>query len=380
MKRSFLILISIIAFANLTFSQYYFFPKEKNHVLKVYGFNLQTRKTKCVYSDDVNPYGNILWDPTQQWVFIERDNSYLCRSMGEYDYCVTIDAVNINKLTLKHKYPDQHSHPPNTFPHSFSQGLGSRGFVMDGIVYNPNKKLFYVTWFLPTPGMSGTIYSSYQRTAIYDATTFRFLDTLSVPPGWITGVSSVSDDGNYLYVEKFEHTEKTDSIGIYSLSMKQLIINRGLSDIIVKGGYKDVDDSKKGRYLIQYLYPSLNLSDKKYAVYDIDRDTTYFIIPFPLVANGFISSDGKYVIIEETPFNPNYTTLDNRVFHPGRISVFDGQTGKLIQKLKLPPDGKTLVFDNYPNTIYYYLPKEQRSINIDLSELMKNENSETTFK
>ena len=55
--------------------------------------------------------------------------------------------------------------------------------------------------------------------------------------------------------------------------------------------------------------------------------------------------------------------------HPGRISVFNGMTGQLIQKLKLPPGGKVLLFDNYPNMLYYYLPKEQRSINIDLSTL-----------
>ena len=59
----------------------------------------------------------------------------------------------------------------------------------------------------------------------------------------------------------------------------------------------------------------------------------------------------------------------NIFLHPGKISVFNGVTGQLIQKLKLPPEGKVLVFDNYPDMLYYYLPKEKRAINIDLSKL-----------
>jgi hypothetical protein len=105
------------------------------------------------------------------------------------------------------------------------------------------------------------------------------------------------------------------------------------------------------------------MEDKKFAIYNIDKDSVYGLIPFPLAAKGYLSSDAKYVIIEETPWTlPNYQDT-----HPGRISVFNGVTGQLIQKLILPTDGKVLVFDNYPNRLYYYLPNEQRSINIELS-------------
>jgi hypothetical protein len=196
------------------------------------------------------------------------------------------------------------------------------------------------------------------------------LDTLPVPPTWITSLSSVSDDGNYLYVEKWDYGN-ANSVGKYSLLTKQLIFSKEISDIYVPGGSKNIDDSKKGRYLLQFLYPSNQLTDKKYAIYNIEHDTTYAIISFSPVSKGYLSSDGKYIIIEEIPWVSNTTIFgpEYKDLHPGRISVFNGVTGQLIQKLILPPDGKVLVFDNYPNMLYYYLPKQNRSINIDLSKL-----------
>jgi hypothetical protein len=373
MKKEFLLMtFSFISLTSPANSQsFYYSSKEKQDTLEVYGINLQTNAKTLIFTDTLNPYGNILWDPTQHWVFIERDNSYLGKSMGVRDYCITMEAVDVANPSHRHSFPNQFPHPSNTYPHTFIGGLGARGEVLDGIVFNPVKNVFYVTWYLPDTTGLGNPDPANQRTAIFDASSFDVLDTLPVPPGWITGVSSVSDDGNYLYVEKFEHTEKTEAIGKYSLLTKQLIINRDISNIVVNGGYKDVDDSKKGRYLIQYLYPSLDLADKKFSVYDIDRDATNCIIPFSLVANGSISSDGKYVIIEETPVRPDYatSTSGDDVLHPGRISIFDGFSSKLIQKLNLPPDGRVLVFDDYPNMLYYYLPNEQHSININLSKL-----------
>ena len=326
---------------------------------ELWRFNLQTGAKDLFYSDSDYVYGWAVWDPTQQWVFIQNpggDNPYL--STG---------VVNSNNWSLMHSFPDQYPHPQGTSPHTFYEADGPRGQVNDGIVYNPVKNVFYVTWFLPYPDSleAWDALSPYQRTAVYDASTFAVLDTLSAPPGWINSLSSVSDDGNYLYTEYYgSNPYKANAIGKYSLLKKQLIINKYLNDIYVPGGYS-VQDSKKGNYLISFLYPRTQMEDKKFGVYNIDKDSVYGLIPFPLAADGYLSSDGKYVIIEETPWTlPNYQDT-----HPGRISVFNGVTGQLIQKLKLPPDGKVLVFDNYPNMLYYYLPKQNRSINIYLSQL-----------
>lgn len=375
-KSFWIVIITLLCTANQAYSQpfYLYHASDSTGFWK---FNLLNSTKDQFYSDTANSNGNISWDPTQRWAFIITDNSNLGKSIfdkGRNDYYISIKAIQWNNASNFHLFPDQYPHSSGTTSNSFYDGSDRRGQVVDGIVYNSVKNSFYVTWCLPHPDSIVTWpeLAKYQRTVEYDAMTFAVLDTLPAPPRWINSLSSISEDGNYLYVEYCDYYKnKTNSIGKYSLATKQLIIHRDLTDIVVNGGYKDVDDSKKGKYLLQYLYPSLSLSDKNYALYDIDRDSTCCIIPFSLVANGSISSDAKYVIIEETPVRPDYanSTSGDDFLHPGRISVFSGMTGHLIQKLSLPPNGKVLVFDDYPNMLYYYLPKEQRSINIDLSKL-----------
>ena len=356
-----IILFPLICVTCRVLSQPYYYTNGTD-TTKILRVNLQNGSSGLFYSDSLNPWGNVSWDPTQQWVFINRDNSYLGRSLGKDDYYTATTVVNANLSSIAHAFPNQFSHPVNTSPNSFYHGriLMLKPQVYDGVVYNPIANVFYVSWLLPYPDTIGswTQVSAYQRTAMYNASTFTFLDTLSTPPGWITSLASVSVDGNYLYLEHWGISD-AEAVGKYSLLTKQLIVSRNLSDIYVSGGNKGIDDSKKGRYLLEFLYPSASLADKKYAIYDIDQDTTYAVFSFPLVSKGYLSSDGKYIIIEETPLRPDYltSTSGDDFLHPGRISIFDGSTGTLIQKLTLPPDGRVLVFDNYPNMMYYYIPR-----------------------
>jgi hypothetical protein len=360
------------------FNYDYYKSNDTVETIKFWRFNLQTGMKDLFYIDTLG--GDISWDPTQTWIFIEGSRGEY--SVGSYDSTFySILAINASNLSIFHLFPDQHSALSNNKLQSFvnecycwqwiRRNAGSRFF--DGITYNPIKNVFYVTWvtdFYQADSVGEwSNFIKYLRTAIYDASTFAFIDSLSIAPGWLNCVTSISDDGNYLYVENWGY-QQAKAIGRYSLLTKQLVINRNLSDIYIPGGY-DVEDSKKGNFLLSFLYPRQQMEDKKFAVYNIDRDTVYGLIPFPIASHEHLSSDGKYVIIEETPVRPDdaTSTSDNRFLHPGRISVFNGITGRLIQKLTLPPDGKVLVFDNYPNMMYYYLASEERSINIDLSKL-----------
>jgi hypothetical protein len=382
-KKHFWISIYILfltCFTQQIFSQpYYYYHGPEKEISgpvitpELWRFNLQTNTKELFFSDSVY-YGAAIvsWDPTQQWIFLTQDNSY--SHMNPDDYSMLTGVVNASNRRIVHVFPDQYPHPPGTYPNSFDDHFVDDKIVYDGIVYNPIKNVFYVTWFLPRPDTVASYlgYLAYERTAVYDATTLTVVDTLAVPPDWITAQASVSDDGNYLYLVNYESSYPV-AIGKYSLATKQLIINRNLSDIVVPGIRKGFADSKKGKYLIGYRYPTSQSSDGKYALYNIDLDTSV-IIPFQEESDVSISSDGKYVIIEETPLKPNYLELrvePHELYdHPGRISVFNGVTGQLIQKLKLPPDGKVLVFDNYPNMLYYYVEKKQKSINIDLNKLV----------
>ncbi len=359
----------------------YFNGKEASVIPhELWRFNFQTNTKELFFSDSVY-YGAAIvsWDPTQQWIFLTQDNSY--SHMNLDDYAMLTGVVNACSRRIVHVFPYQYPHPPSTYPHSFDDHFEGDKIVYDGIVYNPVKNVFYVTWFLPYPDTVASYLGdlAYQRTVIYDATTLTALDTLPVPSGWITAQASVSDDGNYLYLVKWEGGYAV-AIGKYSLVTKQLVINRSLTDVIILGIRKSLDDSKKGKYFIGYAYPEPWQSNLKYALYDIDADTSVVIPISTLYSHGSLSSDGKCIIIEETPLRPDYKTASEQYYHPGRISIFSGITGQLIQKLTLPPDGKVLVFDNYPNMLYYYLPKQNRSINIDMSKLIYDNKSESIYK
>ncbi len=371
------------------FAQPYYYYSDAKEAEKFWRFNLQTNINELFYTDTVCCAKLESWDPTQSWVFTYGD-------AGGREYPVFVaDVINTNNIGVNHRFPEQDttqkigrvhferhrlfddpSQPVGkvqSFTRFYNLSRDGRS-ILDGIVYNPVKNVFYVTWttdFLRSDysGLWDSLFI-FQKTAVYDASTFKVLDTLPVPPAWITSISSVSADGNYLYSENRDN-QKCRAIGKYSLFTQQLIINRKLSDIYVPGGY-DVADSKKGNYLLCFLYPRQQMEDKKFAVYNIDKDTVYGLIPFPLAEHSYLSSNGKYVIIEETPWIIEKTSRHSNYkdLHPGRISVFDGKTGTILQNLNLPPDGKVLVFDNYPNMLYYYLPKEERSVNIDLSKLI----------
>ncbi len=359
---------------------YYYYTDKTARCLR---YDLQNGIKELFYSytgaDTLYFGGRVTWDPTQTWIF-------LSGNPGEHEEAYfSLDAIKANSPSVvARRFPEQSTDSSKKTIASFTQYISNRvrdgGRVYDGIVFNPVKNQLYVTWtndfyadFNSGKDSTGEArwydFLNSQKTAVWDASTFMFLDTLPVPPGWITSISSVSDDGNYLYVENWGY-EQAKAVGKYSLMTKQLVANRNLSSLYVPGGYT-VSDSKKGNYLVVFLYPRQQMEDKKYAIYNIDKDSVCGLIPFPLSSNGFLSSNGKYVIIEETP----WITMQKRwgtdyVFqHPGRISVFDGKTGQLIQKLNLPPDGKILVFDNYPNMLYYYLPAEERSININLDSI-----------
>jgi len=362
-----LMLVCCFSLFSQSFSQSYYYAGGKD-TTKFWRVNLKNGSMEVFYSNAINPLGSVSWDPAQKWIFVRSDNSY--KKLGDDEYCESITAINASNYLTVHTFPDQFPHPSGTTPNTFYTGAINGREAYDGIIYNSVKNVFYVTWNLPSPDslVNWDELSPYQRTVICDASTFSVLDTLAVPPDWITSSSSVSDDGNYLYMEKWS-PQKPLAIGKYSLISQQLQITRDLSSIVAPGTEKMLHDSKKGKYLLFYAYPQLQITNVKYALYNIDLDTSV-VIPFPLLSHGSISSDGKYVIIEETPLRPDYKSASDEYFHPGRISIFSGVSGRLLQHLQLPANGKLLVFDNYPDSIFYYLEKKHTSINIDLTKLV----------
>jgi hypothetical protein len=174
-----------------------------------------------------------------------------------------------------------------------------------------------------------------------------------------------SGDENYLY--QFH----SDSTGIF---FSKFIINdrrnelpQRCGDIVPVESFVILNDAKNGLALVSYeSNTKSDFSGVEYVLCDVDRNMTFAPFNFPWRSNGRLSPDGKYAVTEQVNFD---TTHVGGEYRPGNIFVFDAHIGTLLQRLTLPPEGKILLFDNYANMLYYYLPREQRSINIDLSKL-----------
>jgi hypothetical protein len=135
--------------------------------------------------------------------------------------------------------------------------------------------------------------------------------------------------------------------------------------------YPGVDDAKSGFALVKYKkIAGHGFAHQQYAVCNVDQGLVYTPFAFPWRSKGHLSSDGNYAIIEQVNYDTTrFQTTGSVEYRPGKICIVDSHTGQLQQHLKLPPEGQILLFDNYPNTLYYYFEKKQTSINLDLTKL-----------
>ncbi len=324
---------------------------------EIWRVNLQTGIKDLFYQDSTN-WGEVTVDPSQQWVYFwygKGGNRPLT------DYWNVVDVVKSDNPAIKHTFPDSGSFVDYPASPSYRKKR-----VHDGVVFDKPADIFYVIWTNAHDSLGW--YDRDLRIGVYNASTFALLDSFSIPEQWLASTSSVSEDGSKFYVERWQN-QSEEEIGIFSVQDKNIIKRKNFWDIVVPTQFKVLLDNKNGRFLIGYIYPDNDIQNGKYAVYDIEKDTATPSITFPRVSDGYLSGDTKYVVLEETPFNPNFTTVNDEYFHPGRISIFETSTGKLQQKLALPANGKIVIANDYPNMFYYYLSKKSQSINIDLTKL-----------
>jgi len=111
----------------------------------------------------------------------------------------------------------------------------------------------------------------------------------------------------------------------------------------------------------------LSFEHQHYVVCDPELGVTYQPIPFPWRSQGRLSSSAQYIILEQVNFD---RTKESVEYRPGIVYVFDAMTGKIMQRLSLPPEGNILIFENYPEMLYYYIPETQQSISVNVTTVM----------
>lgn len=332
--------------------------------------NLQTGQKELFYHDTIK-YENgdsrdireIDWDSEQQWIYCWIDKGPKQMRLppweGVADNWLLLDVFKADNPSVWHEFPDTGSYVQDSSPEY------RRKRVHDGIIYNKHRNEFYVVWSVYFD--LGSWGKDYLRVGIYDASTFALKDTFHIDESWLAQTSTVSEDGSKLYVELWDYQDEKE-IGIFSLDERRIIKRKKIAEVGFPAKYKKLRDNKCGKFIISCLYPGDKLTDRKISIYDIESDSIISVISFPYISDCRFSGKYQYVILEEIEYKTvdQYSTKEIRL---GKIWIYESATGKFVQKLNLPQDGKILVFDSYPNMLYYYLPKEGRSINIDLSKL-----------
>ncbi len=330
-KKVFRCILAIAGYILLSCSQllsqpYYFYLKpidERN--LSIYRLDLNSG-TEERFTDDLFRAAELEWDATQTWLYVYQD------------YGPAL-VINIGKSSIRDTLPK-----------------GKNIERVYHIFYVPQLKRFYISWTCHWG--SDTV-----NTTIYSSETFDSLGTVdeTVGEGGI-----LSRDGTKLY---YVDKDTLDNIEyLYTFSTISNTVSNGLRflDIGPQAHVKAAEDGKLGEILIRYYYPSSGNENTYYFLYDIESRRSYTPIHSPFRSYAFLSGDAEKIIIEQVNFDK---TLVGGEYHTGNINIFDASTGVLIQQLSLSPGGKVLVFDNYPSMMYYYLPAEGRSININLDSI-----------
>ena len=219
------------------------------------------------------------------------------------------------------------------------------------VIFTPMTNRFYVS-------IGSSDY--YQKTIVFDNTTLQPIDTLTELYSYEP--ICISQDQSKAYISI------SDSNGLVFRAW-DIIANKRLPDrkFTSLGSFAfepGISDAKNGLDLVEYERPA-GYKNQKYVVCNVDQGLVYTPFAFPWIADGYLSADGKHVILNRRiPIITDSAAHEGYDEYPGTVYVFDASTGKLTQRLSLPPGGKILTFTNYPQMFYYYNDSTNQAIAI----------------
>jgi len=269
---------------------------------------------------------NIFCDQWQKWLFIE-----FKESLEVYDIA--------DKLLIKTLFSNK----------------GSFAGI-DGILYSPQKNKLLITW-LNRHGQE-----LISNTAIYNAPTLEKVDSTAFAVSF-NSILSLDGDNIYQY--------GVDSVGSrfvnrFSISANKLLSKVPFSNIVPTMKYKIIEDGKNGMVLISFNSSIPSNNGKNYIVYNLETGESTPPISFPYRTYGYLTPNDRYVILQKVLWDPEKATAEDIT---GEISIYKTSNGELVSNLTLPPEGKILIFNNFPNMFYYYDFIKDTTIPVDLTKL-----------
>ncbi len=312
---------------------------------EIFRVNLQTNEVDTILSD-ISGYEKFILNPSQTRLFLEISHSG-------------------NLAVIDPEMPD-----------STLKLFNTHDGTIIGVLDGPNNTMYVSGWFGhfdgDTVGLSGSYILDRNTLAIIDSTSDSEINLkrdLALHGLHNNLRSFLSSDKSSFYT--FVYNDKT---GIYfDVASTKTNRHTGRKQCGTLGGFvygPSIEDERNGYAIISYE-TSAGFAYQQFVICDVDSGIIRSIIPFTKRADVYLSADNKYTLIEEANWDPSAASRNYLPgeYITGNIYVYESTSGKFIQHLKLPPQGEVLLFDNYPNTLYYYLPKQHRSINIDLSKL-----------
>ncbi len=315
------IILSFLFCINIYSQPYYFYselisPNYNN----IYRVNLSNGQNELFLSNIINPL-EFTYDNYQKWFFIYNKMGIQIFST---DNPVCIDTIITNE-----------------------QEIGVLVYLI-----NSKNLLFLSTlkgelndWTFETTLLNSENLSEIRKNKI----PLTELSFSSKADNFLYQYDSDSISGNYFSKYSIELDSIIDKKYFYELNNNESLF---------------FDDGKKGMVLLSYNETEYS-NTPRYFVYDIDNDLYFLGISFHYRSHGYLSPNSDFVILQKALWAPEKPHAE---FINGEISIYKATSGALVRNLVLPKDGKILLFDSYPDKIFYYVPETLQAITIDLSK------------
>ena len=308
---------------------YYFYSDTiSSDSSNIYRVDLSSGEKKLFLARIRQPF-DFVWDNYQKWIFVSNFNGiyiYNCENPGQ-----AMDFI-----------------PPRDFED------GVTAFSV------PSKDYLYLSWFEKFENESYTI----QNTTLLDINSLQPIKECS---STIDSRSIISKDRNFIYQFSVDSIART-FIDKYSIELDSIIDIKYFNEIVTNGSLH-FNNGREGEILFSLDEIMGDMNSQKYFVYDIDNNIYHPKISFPTRSYGYLTPNAEYIILQKALWEPEKTNAEDIT---GEISLYYTTTGKLVSNLTLPPEGKILLFDSYPNKFFYYVPETQQAITIDITTLLQS--------
>lgn len=318
-KIIFFMLLTVFTFSNFKVAAqpYYFYSVlDSSNYNTIYRVNISNGEKDVFLSNVLNPLV-FNWDNYQEWFFL----------------------YNRFGITI---YQMENPTPVDTILPESNYEYGISALVIpsyDYLFLSSQKELTdYYLYFWEF------------NTSVYNSQTLSEIKEISTS---IHPLAFSSSDENHIY------QANADSVGErfitkYSIVLDSIVEVKLFSEIHSNESLL-FEYGTQGKILFGYEEEIGNEETIVYFTYDIDSDNYYPEISFPYRSYGYLSPNAEYVILQKALWD---TTVSSRENFNGEISLYRTETGDLVKHFYLPPEGKIILCDSYPENVYYLVNHE----------------------